>query len=99
MSARAFLTNIAIVLSVMALGALIETVVPMFAAGTRTRGRRTANLGLTAAGFLVNWLLASIAAMAALILRPDGILASLQIAGWIQLVVGILILDFSVGYL
>jgi hypothetical protein len=48
MTAREFLTNITIILAVMAVGALLETVVPMFAAKAWKQDRRTANLGLTA---------------------------------------------------
>ena len=66
MSARAFLTTITIIVSVMAVAALLETAVPFFAAKTRSPGRRAANLGLTAIVFVLNWLLASLAAIAAL---------------------------------
>src|SRR5262245_28914515 len=99
MNARDFLNNIAIILFVMAIGALIETVVPMFVAGSWQRGRRTANLWLTATSFLSNWLLASVAATAALTLRPAGLLAQLQWPLWLQIAIGIVCLDFSVGYL
>ena len=60
MSARDFLTNVTVIVFVMAIGALLETAVPMFAAGAWKRGRRTANLGLTALSFASNWALASI---------------------------------------
>jgi sterol desaturase/sphingolipid hydroxylase (fatty acid hydroxylase superfamily) len=99
MSARDFLSNLAIILLVMAIGALIETVVPMFVAGPGTHGRRTANLGLTATVFLLNWLLATVAAMAALTLRPTGLMAQLQWPPWLQIATGMVVLDFSVGYL
>jgi sterol desaturase/sphingolipid hydroxylase (fatty acid hydroxylase superfamily) len=99
MSARDFLTNIAIILSVMAIGALIETVVPMFMGGPAKAGRRTANLWLTATVFVLNWLLASVAAVAALTLRPAGLMSQLQWPVWLQIVSGIVVLDFSVGYL
>ena len=79
MTARDFLTNVAVILTVMAGGALLETLVPMFAARPWTQGRRMANLGLTALSFGSNWLLASLAALAALTLRPAGLLAQL---GW-----------------
>jgi sterol desaturase/sphingolipid hydroxylase (fatty acid hydroxylase superfamily) len=98
MSARDFLSNLAIILFVMAIGALIETVVPMFVAGPEKHGRRTANLWLTATVFLLNWLLASIAAMAAVTLRPTGLMAQLQWPLWLQITTGIIVLDFSVGY-
>src|SRR5262245_56495738 len=99
MSARDFLANVTIILFVMAVSSLIETVVPMFVAGSPKHGRRTANLWLTATTFLSNWLLTSVAAMAALTLRPAGLMAQLQWPLWLQIVTGIVILDFSAGYL
>ena len=99
MSARAFLTNVTIILTVMAVGALLETAVPMFAAGTWRRGRRAANLGLTAVSFFSNWLLASVAAMAALTLRPTGLMAQRGWPLWLEILVGVVVVDFSVGYL
>jgi sterol desaturase/sphingolipid hydroxylase (fatty acid hydroxylase superfamily) len=99
MSARDFLGNIAVILLVMAAGAVIETVVPMFLAGPGRPGRRTANLWLTATVFLLNWLLASVAAAAALFLRPAGLMAQLHWPLWLQITAGIVVLDFSVGYL
>jgi sterol desaturase/sphingolipid hydroxylase (fatty acid hydroxylase superfamily) len=98
MTAREFLTNVSVILTVMAVGALLETVVPMFAAGALARGRRGANLGLTTIGFLLNWLLSSLAAVAALAMRPAGLMAQLAIPFWMQIVIGVLLLDFSVGY-
>jgi hypothetical protein len=80
MTAREFLVNISIILTVMAVGALIETAVPMFVADRWRQGRRTANLSLTALSFLSNWLLASMAAVAALTLRPAGAMAGLGAA-------------------
>src|SRR5262249_19976976 len=110
MSAREFLTNLSIILSIMAVGALFETVVPMFAAreGARalqasawTRARRGANLGLTAIVFLLNWLLTSIAALVALTfsLHPAGVMASLGLPFWATIILGVVVLDFSAGYL
>ena len=99
MTAREFLVNITIILTVMAVGALIETAVPMFVARPWKQGRRAANLGLTALSFILNWLLASLAAIAALTLRPAGALAKLGWSMWLDVVVGIVVLDFSVGYL
>jgi len=99
MTALDFLTNVAVILTVMAGGALLETFVPMFAARRCTQGRRMANLGLTALSFVSNWLLASLAALAALTLRPAGLLAQLGWPLWIEIVFSIVVLDFSVGYL
>src|SRR6185295_11337429 len=99
MTARDFLNNASIILGVMAIGFLIETAVPMFAAEPRRHGRRGANLWFTAASLLSNWLLASIAAIAALSWRPAGLMASLHWPSWLAIAVGIVVLDFSVGYL
>ena len=99
MTSREFLTNVSIILTVMAVGALLETAVPMFGARPWRQDRRTANLGLTAPSFLSNWLLASLAATAALALRPAGLLAQRGWPVWIEIVIGIVVLDFSVGYL
>jgi len=75
MSLGEFLTNVSIILAVMAIGALIEVAVPMFVAKP-WRDRRNANLGLTAVSFLSNWLLVSLAALAAVKFRPAGLLAA-----------------------
>ncbi len=99
MTAREFLNNASIILSVMAIGALLETAVPMFVAKPWRHGRRGANLGLTALSLLSNWLLAWIAAMAALTMRPAGLMAQSGLPAWIEIAAGILVLDFSVGYL
>lgn len=99
MTAREFLTNVTIILTVMALGALLETAVPMFGAKPWKQDRRAANLGLTALSFMSNWLLASLAATAALALRPAGLMAQFEWPAWIEIVAGIVVLDFSVGYL
>jgi sterol desaturase/sphingolipid hydroxylase (fatty acid hydroxylase superfamily) len=99
MPAREFLTNITLILAVMGVAALLEIAVPMFAAEVRTRDRRAANLGLTALTFLSNWLLASLAAGAALALQPTGLMARLGWPEWIEILIGILIVDFSAGYL
>ena len=98
MSARDFLTSVGVIVTVMAIGALIETVAPMFFAGVSKHVRRSANLWLTATSFVSNWLLASVAAVAALSLRPAGLMARLQWPLWVQVGTGIVILDFSVGY-
>ena len=99
MTAREFLANVTIILAVMAVGAVLEILVPMFADKPWRHGRRSANLGLTALSFLSNWMLASLAAIAALTFRPSGILAQRGLPFWAEVVIGILILDLSVGYL
>jgi len=99
MSARQFLSNITLILVVMGVGALLETGVPMFADKPWRRGRRAANLGLTALVFLLNWILTSIAAVGALSWRPEGLVARLGLPLVVQIVTGIVLLDFSTGYL
>ena len=99
MTTREFLANITIILAVMAIGAVLEILVPMFADKPWKRGRRSANLGLTALSFFSNWLLASVAGIAALSFRPTGLLAQRGVPFWAEIVIGILVLDFSVGYL
>src|SRR5215472_7894527 len=99
MTAREFLTNVTIILGVMGVGALVEAAVPLFAATAWRQSRRAANLWLTALSFVSNWLLASVAAVAALHFRPEGLMARLGWPGWIEVVTGIVVLDFSVGYL
>jgi sterol desaturase/sphingolipid hydroxylase (fatty acid hydroxylase superfamily) len=93
------LTNILVIVSVMAIAALLETAVPLFTAKAWRRGRHTANLGLTAVVFLLNWVLTSLAAIAALGLsiRSVGFLGGLPLL--VQFVVGVVLLDFSTGYL
>ena len=99
MTVRQFLGNATVILTVMAVGALIEMIVPMFAAKPWKNGRRGANLGLTALSLGSNWLLASLAALLALTLRPAGLMAQLQWPAWVEIAVAIAVLDFSVGYL
>ena len=98
MTAREFLTNVSIILIVMAIGAVLEILLPMFADKPWRRDRRIANLGLTALSFGSNWLLASIAGIAALSWRPAGLLAGQGLPFWAQVLICILVLDFSVGY-
>jgi sterol desaturase/sphingolipid hydroxylase (fatty acid hydroxylase superfamily) len=71
----------------------------MFAAHAWRRGRRSANLGLTALSFFSNWLLTSIAAVAALSFRPAGLIAGRGWPMWVEILIGIVAIDFSVGYL
>lgn len=100
MTAREFLTNAAILSSVMAVAALIEVAVPMFGRAGWTRGRRAANLGLTAVVFLLNWSLSSVVAILALALsaKPPAWASGIGVPMVAQVVVGVLILDFSAGY-
>jgi sterol desaturase/sphingolipid hydroxylase (fatty acid hydroxylase superfamily) len=98
MSTREFLTNVTFILSIMAVGALLEIAVPLFAA-KRDGDRRAANLAFTAVSFLTNWLLSSIAAVLALSLRPAGLMSATAWSPTIRIVLGVALLDFSVGYL
>jgi sterol desaturase/sphingolipid hydroxylase (fatty acid hydroxylase superfamily) len=81
------------------MGAVLEILVPMFADKPLRSRRRAANLRLTGVSLVSNWLLASVAAIAALSFRPAGPLAQRDVPFWAELVIGILVLDFSVGYL
>ncbi len=99
MTSREFLTNVAIILAIMAVGTMLETVVPLFTAANASRGRRSANLSFTALSFLSNWLLGSAAAVLALSWRPAGLLASSSWPMWLQIAASVTLLDFSVGYL
>jgi sterol desaturase/sphingolipid hydroxylase (fatty acid hydroxylase superfamily) len=99
MTVREFLANVTIILVVMAIGATLEILVPMFVDKPWRRGRRAANLGLTGLSFMSNWMLASLAAVAALTWRPSGLLAQRGVPFWAEVLIGILVLDFSVGYL
>jgi sterol desaturase/sphingolipid hydroxylase (fatty acid hydroxylase superfamily) len=101
MTAREFLTNAAILSTIMAVAALIEGAVPMFSRNGWRRGRRTANLGLTSVVFLLNWSLSSVAVVLALTLslQPPAMASGLHLPMVVQVIVGVLILDFSAGYL
>jgi sterol desaturase/sphingolipid hydroxylase (fatty acid hydroxylase superfamily) len=101
MTTREFLTNAAILSTIMAVAALIEVVVPMFGRNPSTRGRRAANLGLTSVVFILNWSLSSAAAVLALALslQPPALARGLQLPLVVQVIAGVLILDFSAGYL
>ena len=99
MTSRVFLTNVAYILGVMAVGALIETAVPLFAARPWRHARRSANLGLTGLSFVMSWLLSTLAAAMALRLRPAGLLSRFNWPLWSEIVAGVLVLDLSIGYL
>ncbi|HET9830602.1 MAG TPA: sterol desaturase family protein [Vicinamibacterales bacterium] len=101
MSVRDFLSNISVILAVMALASLLEIVVPMFGDRAWTRGRRSVNLGLTAIVFLLNWLLTSAVALAAVAFaaRPSGLMTRLALPQAAQIVLGVLVVDFSTSYL
>ena len=98
MSTREFLTNVTFIVSVMAVGALLEIVIPFFAS-KRDGDRRRANLAFTGLSFLMNWALSSIAAVLALSLRPAGLMSVTAWSPTLRIVLGVILLDFSVGYL
>jgi sterol desaturase/sphingolipid hydroxylase (fatty acid hydroxylase superfamily) len=100
MSARAFLMNVAVVSTIMAAAALVEAAVPMFARTSRIPGRRAANLGLTVVVFLLNWSLSSAAAILALAvsLQPTDLWRRVGLPMAVQIIAGLVILDFSAGY-
>jgi len=99
MTTREFLTNVTIILAIMAVGTALETIIPLFSASNTSRGRRSANLAFTGLSFLSNWLLASVAAILALSWRPAGLMAASTWPMWMQIVLSVALLDFSVGYL
>jgi len=99
MSARDFLNNAAMILTVMAAGALLEAAIPMFIAKPWKSGRRGVNLGFTALSLVTNWGLASLAAIAAGVVAPAGLMARLHWPFWAEVTIAVLVLDFSVGYL
>lgn len=100
MGTREFLSNVAFILAVMAIGALLEVAVPFFAANReRDRDRRAANFAFTGLSLLTNWALASIAAIFALSLRPGGLMSATAWSPTLRIVLGVVLLDFLVGYL
>ena len=101
MSTHEFLTNMTVVVTVMAVAAAIEAAVPLFARESRGTPRRAANLGLTIVVFLLNWALSSAAAIVALAVsfQPTDLGTRLGVPMLVQIVAGIILLDFSAGYL
>ena len=73
----------------------------MFVRGSRGTPRRAANLGLTVVVFLLNWALSSAAAIVALAVsfQPTDLGTRLGVPMLVQIVAGIILLDFSAGYL
>ena len=98
MSVRDFLSNVGFILAVMAVGSVLEIAVPLFAA-RRNGDRRAANLAFTGLSFLTNWMLSSIAAAVALSLRPAGLMSLAAWSPTLRIGLGIVLLDFSIGYL
>src|SRR5579864_8651581 len=98
MNVREFLTNVGFILAVMGIGAVLEIAVPLFA--TRRDGdRQAANLAFTGLSFVTNWALSATAAVLALSLRPAGLFSLTAWSPSLRVVLGVVFLDFSVGYL
>lgn len=98
MSAFDFMTNIAAILAIMALISAIELIVPLFPRPAASRGRTTANFGLTATAFLINWAFTSAAAVLTVAQGP-GLMARMGVPAPVQFLVGVVALDFFFGYL
>jgi len=98
MTAREFLMNVSIILTIMAIGTLLEIIVPLFGASKVAPGRRSANLAFTGLSVLSNWGLSSLAAILALSWRPHGLMAGTAWPVWVQIVLCVVLLDLSVGY-
>jgi sterol desaturase/sphingolipid hydroxylase (fatty acid hydroxylase superfamily) len=96
MTSTAMLWNIATMLALMAVAAVIEVFIPLFQRGASSKGRATPNLLLTAVNVGVNWVLTSVTAIIALSLKPAGPLQALPFA--IQILTTVLVLDFMYGY-
>jgi sterol desaturase/sphingolipid hydroxylase (fatty acid hydroxylase superfamily) len=96
MTPREFLTNVGIILVLMAAAALIEAVLPLFRAD-RGRARLATNLGLSALTLVSNWALISLAALAALRFELDGhgLLARLSLPGPLLLALAVVVLDLA----
>ena len=99
MSAREFISNVTVILAVMALASALETAVPMRVERSGTQGRRTANLALTCVVFLLNWLLTSAAAIAAMAwsARQTGPIAAP--ADFAEVAAGVVFVDFCTSCL
>jgi sterol desaturase/sphingolipid hydroxylase (fatty acid hydroxylase superfamily) len=99
MSAQEYGMSVAVVLAVMAVVALLEATVPLFAA-TRLPGRRTANLAMTVQALLFAFVLTAALAMAAVyvpLVSPD-LMAAAGLPAALQLVLGVVALDLAYGY-
>jgi sterol desaturase/sphingolipid hydroxylase (fatty acid hydroxylase superfamily) len=100
MNARQYLGSIAMIVAVMAAVALLETVVPLFTRPTALPGRRKVNLAMTAQVFLFTFGFTSAAAVAATTwpFPVSGLLAASGLPAAIQLLLGVVVLDFAYGY-
>jgi sterol desaturase/sphingolipid hydroxylase (fatty acid hydroxylase superfamily) len=97
MTAGEFMANVTAILSVMAVIAAIEVVVPLFPRTPAQRGRTGANLGLTAMNFAVNGAFTSVAAVLTIAQGP-GLMTRMGLPLSAQIVLSIVVLDFCFGY-
>lgn len=95
MGAREFLINVVIIAAAMALLALVELIIPLFARNRDAAGRVTANFGLTILTLLMNWALTSAAALFALVmsLEQAGLLARLSLPAPARIAIAVIVLD------
>jgi sterol desaturase/sphingolipid hydroxylase (fatty acid hydroxylase superfamily) len=82
----------------MAAIALFEVAVPLYPQSDAHKGRRMANGGLTAITFLLNWGFMSIGILLNAVQGPE-LLARTGLPVPVQAIIGIIVLDFSYGYL
>src|SRR5262245_41166406 len=102
MHAHEFLTSVTIIVAIMGLIALVELIQPMFRRSTTQGGRSGTNLGMTVLTLTLNWALTAAAALFALalpLLNAPGVMARLGIPIAAQIVAGVIVLDFTFGYL
>lgn len=100
MNPREYLSAVAVILFTMAVAALLEAAVPLFATSGMSAGRRRANLAMTVQTLIFNFVLTSAAGLAAVVmpLASPAIMARAGLPAAAQFVVGMLLLDFSFGY-
>ena len=100
MSSQEFLQSLILVTAVMAVVALVEAAVPLFARPTTLPGRRKANLAMMVAAFLSTFVLTTAVATAALVLplASPGLMTLAGMPAIAQLIVGVVVLDFAYGY-
>jgi sterol desaturase/sphingolipid hydroxylase (fatty acid hydroxylase superfamily) len=101
MSTPQFLASTGFVISFLAVAALLELVVPLFAHRHAGEARRRANLTMTAVTLLFNWALLSVAGAVAVLAPENGpqLFARAGMPAAVQAVAGIFVLDFGFGYL
>lgn len=93
-----FSANVLPVVALMAVLALAEAILPFQRRPADRRDTATTNLALMATVFIVNWALASATTLLPS-LHPSGLLARLGLPAGLEMIVGIVLLDFFSGYL